>query len=60
MNQHSEEPTALLAMVGFVLLSQTEEDGELWIFIETTADRTTCPRCGLKAERTWTWQVPGP
>jgi len=31
MNEHSEDATELLATVGFVVLSQLEEDGELWI-----------------------------
>jgi len=59
MNQHSEDATALLGMEGFVMLSQTEENGEPWILIETTADRTTCPRCGLKAQGHGRSQVPG-
>jgi hypothetical protein len=35
--------TALLGMDGFVVLSHTEEDGELWLLVETTDDVVGCP-----------------
>jgi hypothetical protein len=36
-------------MEGFVVLSQTEEDGELWVLVETTADVAGRPSCGVRA-----------
>jgi transposase len=36
-------------MEGFVVHSQTEEDGELWVLVETTADVAGCPSCGVRA-----------
>ena len=36
-------------MDGFVLLAQTEEDGECWVLVETTRDVAGCPRCGVRA-----------
>jgi transposase len=41
--------TALLGMDGFVVLSHTEEDGELWLLVETTDDVVGCPTCGVRA-----------
>jgi hypothetical protein len=41
--------TALLGMDGFVVLSHTEEDGELWMLVETTDDVVGCPTCGVRA-----------
>ena len=41
--------TALLGMNGFVVLSHTEENGELWLLVETTAEVVGCPRCGVRA-----------
>lgn len=38
--------TALLGMDGFVVLNQ---DGELWMLVETTADAVGCPSCGVPA-----------
>jgi hypothetical protein len=38
MNQHSEDATELLATVGFAVLSQTEENGELWILMDIDRD----------------------
>ena len=39
--------TALLAMDDFVVLSHTEEAGEIWMLVETTADVAGCPSCGV-------------
>ena len=41
--------TALLGMDDFVVLSHTEEAGELWVLVETTAGLVGCPRCGVRA-----------
>jgi transposase len=49
MGDRSGDASELLGMHGFVVLSQTEEHGELWILVETTADVAGCPRCGVRA-----------
>jgi len=49
MSDRSGDASALLGMEGFVVLSQTEEDGELWVLVETTADVAGCPSCGVRA-----------
>jgi len=49
MDDRSGDASALLGMEGFVVLSQTEEDGELWVLVETTADVAGCPSCGVRA-----------
>jgi hypothetical protein len=38
MDDRSRDASALLGMEGFVVLSQTEEDGECWVLVETTRD----------------------
>lgn len=42
--------TALLGMDGFVVLSHTQEAGELWMLVETTG--VVVGRCGSMAELT--------
>ena len=37
MGDRSSDASALLGMDGFVVLSQIEEDGELYVLVETTA-----------------------
>ena len=49
MGDRSSDASALLGMEGFVVLSQSEEGGEVWVLVETTADVTGCPSCGVKA-----------
>ena len=49
MGDRSGDASALLGMDGFVVLSQTEEDGELWLLVETTRDLAGCPVCGVRA-----------
>ncbi len=49
MGDRSGDASALLGMEGFVVLSQTEEDGECWVLVETTRDVAGCPRCGVRA-----------
>jgi transposase len=39
----------LVGMAGFVVGAQELVDSELWLFVETTADVTGCPRCGTRA-----------
>ena len=45
----SSGATALLGMDGFVVLAMTEEDGEMFISVETTADVAGCGSCGVRA-----------
>ncbi len=49
MGDRSSSASALLGMEGFVVLSQSEGDGELWVLVETTADVAGCPSCGVRA-----------
>ncbi len=49
MGDRSSDASALLGMDGFVVLSQVEEDGELYVLVETTATVAGCPSCGVKA-----------
>ena len=49
MSDGSSGATALLGMDGFVVLAMTEEDGELFISVETTATVVGCGSCGVRA-----------
>lgn len=49
MGDRSCDASALLGMEGFVVLSETEDDGECWVLVETTRDVAGCPRCGVRA-----------
>ena len=49
MGDRSSDASALLGMEGFVVLSQSEEGGEAWVLVETTATVAGCPSCGVKA-----------
>ena len=49
MGDRTGDATALLGVDGFIVLSQTEEDGEVWVLGETTADVVGCPSCGVRA-----------
>jgi transposase len=49
MNDGSSGATALLGMDGFAVLAMTEEDGELFISVETTAGVVGCSSCGVRA-----------
>ncbi|MHB1504702.1 MAG: transposase family protein [Acidimicrobiales bacterium] len=49
MSNGSGDASALLGMDGFVVISQTEEDGELWVLVETTGDVARCASCGVRA-----------
>jgi transposase len=48
MTERSGDAAALLGMGGFVVLATTEEDGEIFVLVETTA-RLGCPGCGSVA-----------
>lgn len=49
MGDRSSDASELLGIDGFVVLSQTQEDGEVWVLVETTADVAGCPHCGVRA-----------
>ena len=49
MGERSGDATALLGMDGFVVLSTTEEEGEVYLLVETAADVAGCVRCGVPA-----------
>jgi len=48
--QGSRGATALVGMAGFVVGAQQLVDGELWLYVETTADLVGCREGGTKAE----------
>ena len=45
----SSGATAPSGMEGFVVLAMTEEDGEVFISVEMTADVVGCGSCGIRA-----------
>ncbi len=47
--QGSRGATALVGMVGFVVGAEQVVDGELWLYVETTADLMGCAECGTRA-----------
>ena len=49
MGDRSSDASALLGVEGFVVFSQSEEDGEVWVLVETTATVAGGPSCGVKA-----------
>ena len=49
MDDRSGGASALLGMNGFVVLSATETDDELWLLVETTAQVVGCATCGVRA-----------
>lgn len=49
MVERTGEGTALLGMRGFVVLIDSEEDGELWLLVETDRKDVGCPSCGVRA-----------
>ena len=49
MDERSDGSAALLGMDGFVVIDSVEEDGELFVLVETTADVVGCPSCGVRA-----------
>jgi transposase len=49
VKHRSEGATALLGMSEFVVGAQMELNGQLWLYVETTADVVACSSCGTKA-----------
>jgi transposase len=49
MHDGSSGATALLGMEGFAVLAMIEEDGELFISVETMPGVVGCPGCGVRA-----------
>ncbi len=47
--QGSRGATALVGMPGFVVGAEEVVDGELWLYVETTADVMGCSGCGTRA-----------
>lgn len=47
--QGSRGATVLVGMPGFVVGAQELVEGELWLYVETTADLVGCSRCGTRA-----------
>jgi transposase len=47
----SEMLAALLGMPGFVVVSQAERGGELWVWVRTTTEVAGCAGCGTRAQR---------
>jgi transposase len=47
--ERSAGATALLGLDGFVAGAQLEENGEVWLVVETSEDVAGCPLCGSKA-----------
>jgi transposase len=49
MDERSGGATAPLGMVGLLVLSMTEDDGEVYVLAETRADLVGCSHCGVRA-----------
>lgn len=47
--QGSRGATVLVGMAGFVVGAEQLVDGELWLYVETTADVMGCSGCGTRA-----------
>lgn len=47
--QGSRGATVLVGMAGFVVGAQELVAGELWLYVETTAEVVGCPGCGTRA-----------
>ena len=50
MNTDRSDGTTLLGLSGFVVLTTSESDGQLWLLVETTATDAVCPGCGARAK----------
>lgn len=46
----SDMAAVLVGMPEFVVLATTEEDGEVWLLVETKASVAGCPSCGVRAK----------
>ena len=63
MGNGSDIATVLLGLDGFRLIDALDHEGELWLSVETVADRAWCRTCGARAGakgrvRTWVRDVP--
>lgn len=47
--ERSGDASAMLGMEGLIVCSQTEEEGELYVLVESTRDAAGCPTCGVRA-----------
>jgi len=47
--ERSDDAHCLLGIEGFVVLATNDEDGEWFVLVETTRNRTGCPSCGVIA-----------
>ena len=51
MEVHGSDTAAVLVgMPEFVVLAAVEDDGELWLLVETKASLVGCPSCGVRAK----------
>jgi transposase len=48
-NEDGLSAVALAGVDGFAVTAHVHRDGELWLAVETTADRAWCPDCGVRA-----------
>ncbi len=48
-NERSDPAAVLVGMPEFVVRAAVEEDGEVWVLIETPPAATGCPGCGTRA-----------
>ena len=48
-NDDGLSAVALVGMYGFAVIAHVHRDGELWLAVETTAERAWCPDCGVRA-----------
>jgi hypothetical protein len=51
--QGSRGATALVGMPGLVVGAQVVVEGELWLYVETTADVVGCGGCGTPGCGSW-------
>lgn len=49
-NEGSDAAAVLVGMPEFVVRAAVEEEGEVWVLIETPATATGCPACGTRAQ----------
>jgi transposase len=49
-SEGSDTAAVLVGMPEFVVLSAVEEDGEVWLLVETRTSVTACPSCGVRAK----------
>ncbi len=49
-SEGSDAAAVLVGMLEFVVRAAVEEDGEVWVLIETPSAVTGCPGCGTRAQ----------